>query len=329
MIAIRLLSSVVLLWTVGACHDASQAPTKSNAGIPAASAPAAHASAPFKIALVMKTLNNPFFVQMEVGALRAQKESGVDLRVQTTTEETSIEQQIQSVEGQIRAGVQAIVIAPGDSRRLVPVLKKAQDAGIKIINIDNRLDPDTVQAKGLHRPPFISVDNDQAAYRAAKYVADMITQPTDVAVFEGVRGADNANLRKRGALRAFAENPKLRLVASELANWDPDEAYQVAKRVFTANSRIGLAFCANDRMAMGVIKYLEETGNNKVLVAGFDALEEAKQAVLAGKLAVTVDQQAGKQGYEGVMAAVKALRGESVPDEVWVDAMLVTAKSLK
>jgi ABC-type sugar transport system substrate-binding protein len=86
------------------------------------------------------------------------------LTVKTAAQETSIEQQIQLVEDLIVARVNAIVIAPGDSQRLVPALKKAADAGIKIINIDNRLDEKAVAQAGLAPVPFISVDNDAGAY---------------------------------------------------------------------------------------------------------------------------------------------------------------------
>jgi ribose transport system substrate-binding protein len=78
----------------------------------------------------MKTLTNPFFIEMEKGARKAEQENAVELLVKTATQETSIEQQIQIVDEMITAKVDAIVIAPGDSLRLVPILKKAQDAGI-------------------------------------------------------------------------------------------------------------------------------------------------------------------------------------------------------
>jgi len=93
----------------------------------------------------MKTLTNPFFVEMEKGARRAEKDLNIALKVKTAAQETSIEQQIQLVEDLVAAKVDAIVIAPGDSQRLVPTLKKAADAGINIVNIDNRLDPQTVK----------------------------------------------------------------------------------------------------------------------------------------------------------------------------------------
>jgi ribose transport system substrate-binding protein len=282
-----------------------------------------------RVALIMKTLTNPFFIEMEKGARKAQQETGIDLQVITATQETSIEQQIQLVENQIEAKVNAIVIAPGDSKRLVPALKKAQEAGIKVVNIDNRLDREALAAHGLKPFPFISVDNEQAAYLSAKFVADKINHPAEVAIFEGIRSADNANQRKRGAERAFKENSKLNLVAMESANWKIDEAYATAKHVFGNHPRIDAVFCANDMMAIGVIKYLQESGRTKVLVAGFDALEEAKEAIRQGQMAVTIDQQAAEQGYMGVMTALKLLRGETVPEQVLVAAKLISSRELK
>ena len=88
------------------------------------------------IGLVMKTLTNPFFIEMEKGARKAEKEFGIKLIVKTGAKETSIAQQIGIVEDLISMKVDAIVIAPGSSTELVSVLKKAQDAGIKIVNID-------------------------------------------------------------------------------------------------------------------------------------------------------------------------------------------------
>jgi ribose transport system substrate-binding protein len=304
-----------------ACGDAHQ-PATSSTG-------AAKKEPPLRVALIMKTLTNPFFVEMEQGARQAQKETGVDLQVMTATQETSIEQQIQLVEQQIEARVSAIVIAPGDSLRLVPVLKRAQDAGIPIVNIDNRLSAQAMLASGMKPVPFISVDNEKAAYVVASYVAAQAARPVDAAIIEGIRTADNAQQRKRGAERAFHDNGKVRLVASETANWKIDEAQQVAKALFARYPRIGLVFCANDMMAIGVASYLQQSGRTKVLVAGFDALDEAKTAIRAGQLTATIDQQARQQGYMGFMTALHLIRGETVPMEVQVESRLVTTQTLK
>ncbi len=282
-----------------------------------------------QIGLVMKTLTNPFFVEMEKGARRAEKELGVDLQVKTAAQETSIEQQIQIVEDMMAAKVDAIVIAPGDSQRLVPILKKAIEGGIKVVNLDNRLDPIAIQQANLAPIPFISVDNEKGAYGAVKFVVNTVNTPTEAAILEGIRSADNARQRMEGAKRAFAENPEIKLVASESANWKIDEAYTVSQQMFTKNPNIQLIFAANDMMGLGVLKFLQEAGKSDVQVVAYDALAEAVAEVKAGRLAVTVDQQAAEQGFQGVALAVRLLKGESVPDVLLIDTRLVTTESLE
>ena len=276
------------------------------------------------IALVMKTLTNPFFIGMEKGARKAENELGINLIVKTGAKETSIDQQISIVEELIKSKVDAIVIAPGSSTDLIPVLKKAHDANIKIVNIDNRLDPTFLTKMGLTDIPFISVNNEDGAYKSAKYISDKITKPTKVAILEGIRGADNAEQRKKGALKAFNENPNLQIVASETANWKIDEAYNVTSAIFTKNPDIGAIFCANDMMALGAIQYFGKSNRNNVLVAGFDDLEEAERAISKGKMQVTINQQADIQGYTGVKFAFEMLNGKKQLPETIIDVKIVT-----
>ena len=195
-----------------------------------------------RIALVMKTLSNPFFVEMEKGARQAEKELGIKLIVRAAASETSIEQQILLVDELIVEKVDAIVIAPGDSQRLVPVLKKAQMAGIKLINIDNQLNAESMSKARMELVPFISVDNEQASYEAVTFIAQQVKQPAKAAILEGLRSAENASQRLHGARRAFAEHPQINLVASESANWKIDEAYQVTARIFANHPRYQATF---------------------------------------------------------------------------------------
>lgn len=284
---------------------------------------------PVRIALVMKTLTNPFFIEMERGAREASEEYDIELIVRTAAQETSIEQQIEIVNELIRDEVDAIVIAPGDSLKLIPVLKNAQDAGVIVINIDNQLDPDFSESHGLEDVPFISVDNENGAYLSAKYISDQIDSPTEVILLVGIPEAQNAQDRKAGALRAFEENPNITVVAAESAHWKIDEGHDVTEDLFSSYPDVQAIFASNDMMALGAIQYLAESDRDEVLVAGYDALEEAKQAIKDGKLAVTIDQQAALQGYLGVEFAVRALNGEELPDETMVDVLVVDRESLE
>jgi ribose transport system substrate-binding protein len=318
----RLLPVALLGFYLAGC-DQSGGPTVNTPAMPApvSSAPAAKV----EIGLIMKTLTNPFFVEMEKGARRAENELGINLTVKTAAQETSIEQQIQLVDDMVAAKVNAIVIAPGDSQRLIPSLKKAADAGIKIVNIDNRLDPEGLKQAGMPNVPFVSVDNDAGAYKAGKFLAQGITVPTSAAILEGIRSADNARQRTQGALRGLLENKAIKVVASETANWQIDEAYTVTKKMFTKHPNIKLLFAANDVMAIGALKYLSDTKKTGVKVVGYDALSEAITEIKAGRLAATIDQQAAEQGYQGVMLALRLARAESVPDVTIIDTRLVTA----
>jgi ribose transport system substrate-binding protein len=225
--------------------------------------------------------------------------------------------------------VDAIVIAPASSTDLVPILVEAQAAGIPIVNIDNRLDQELSAKLGLVNVPFISVDNEQGAYLSAQALSARIDSPTQVVILEGIRSADNAQERKAGAQRAFAENEFIQIVASETANWKIDEAYEVISSLYEIHPEIKAIFCANDMMALGVLKYLEDTGRADVLVAAYDALDDAIVAVDKGELLATVDQQAALQGYKGVSTALRMIHGETIPDEELVDVRLITAETAR
>ncbi len=280
-----------------------------------------------RIALVMKTLTNPFFIDMEKGARQAEAENNIELIVKTGAKETSIEQQINIVDEMIASRVDAIVIAPGSSTDLIPVLKKAQDAGIPIVNIDNRLDPALCLSLGLQDVPFVSVDNEKGAWEAAQVLASSVTIPTQAVIIEGISDTDNSLNRVRGARRAFAANPQIELIATVTANWKIDEAYNVTRQLFEKHPDIGLIFCANDMMALGVIQYLKSSRQTGVQVAGFDALAEARQAIKAGTLVATVDQQAALQGYTGIQYALKLINNQTVPPETLLDTRLITAEN--
>ncbi len=275
----------------------------------------------------MKTLTNPFFLKMEQGARRAADDLGAELVVRTGAQETSIEQQVAIVDELVADNVSAIVIAPGDSVRLIPAVKRAREAGIPVVNIDNRLDPDFLARAGITDVPFISVDNEAGAYLATRRLVADAASPAAAFVLEGIRGADNAEARRRGAVRGF-EEAGVPIVASESANWKIDEAYDVTKRVLIAHPEITHLFAANDMMALGASRYLRDAGRFDVRVAGFDALEEARQAIATGELQASIDQQADVQGYTGVDYALRLLRGESVPTETIIDVLVVDTETL-
>lgn len=322
------LPALLALLLLAACGRSDTPSVSTVASAPAGPAP--HSAGP-RVGLVMKTLTNPFFVEMEKGARRAERELGLTLLVRTAAQETSVEQQAQLLEDLIAERVDAIVLAPADSQRLVATVKKAVEAGIKVVNIDNRLDPAELQQRGLAPIPFVSVDNEAGAYQAGRYLAAQAGGPAQAqaAILEGIRSADNARQRRDGARRGLRENKAVTLVASESANWKIDEAYTVTRKLFAAHPHVSLIFAANDMMALGALKYLRESGRGDVRIVGYDALDEAKAEIKAGGLLATVDQQAAEQGYQGVVLAQRLIKGESVPPLTLIETRLITADTLR
>ena len=121
---------------------------------------AASAKGAPRVALVMKSLANEFFVTMAEGAKAHQAAShgAYTLLVNGIRNESDLSQQVALVEQMMAQGVDAIVIAPADSRALVPVLAKAQRQKIVVVNIDNKLDEPTLQQAGID-VPFVGPDN--------------------------------------------------------------------------------------------------------------------------------------------------------------------------
>lgn len=280
------------------------------------------------VGLVMKTLTNPFFIAMENGARKAERELGIRLVVMSAADEGSVGQQTEIVRQMIREQVDAIVIVPGHSLELIPALVEARNAGIVVVNIDERIDPAMAQELALGDVPFVGVDNEHGAYLSARHLAGKLTGPTQAIILQGDPASPSSRDREHGALRAFAEHPNIEVVARAPASWKIDEANAVTARLFERFPGIDAIFCANDLMALGAIRYLEQTGKTHVLVASYDAIDQARTALERGNLVATVDQRAHEQGYIGVQHAVRALAGEKLPAETFIDVALVTADPL-
>lgn len=276
------------------------------------------------IGLLLKELSNPFFAQMEKGARQAEKDLGITLVVKSIAHQTAVAQQVAHIEQMIADKVNALVIVPTAAAELLPVLKKAQDANIVVLNIDEPLDPEMLKSQGLRPIPFIGVDNEQGGYLSAKAISDQITQPAKAVIIQGVVDAPSSVHRTRGAVRAFAENANLTVVAQESANWKLEEARALAERLFSKHPDIRAVFCANDVMALGVANYLQTQRKTDVLVASYDAIEEAKQAIRDGHLHATVDQQPDRQAYLAIRYALHAVQGESLAPQTTVDVKLLT-----
>lgn len=277
-----------------------------------------------KVLLVMKSLVNPFYIEMEKGARQAAEDLNVSLVVKSGTNETQVEQQIELIDEQLTIGMDALVIAPADSIAILPVLMRAHELGVKLVNIDNRIDHDSIQRAGLPPVPFVSVDNESGGYAAGLALAERASPDAKALIIEGPRSAINARQRRDGARRALQESG-IEIVASEEAHWKLESAYALTKNMHERYPDLEIIFAANDMMALGVLLYVQENGLEDWLIGGFDNIPDAQTAVQAGQLTVTIDQQARQQGYQGVATAVELINGNAVRETVMVSTRTIAA----
>jgi ribose transport system substrate-binding protein len=266
------------------------------------------ASKPYHLALVVKTRNNPFFDPMIKAAEAQAKKLGVTLEVQAPPQESDKELQFSLVENLTAKGVDAILIAPADSKGIVPALKRAADKGILVVNLDNRVDRDAAAAAGLDLGGYVGADNEEGGRLAGQAMLGYLGGKGKVAILEGIRGADNAEARKRGFESAIAGS--LTVVAKDTAEWDTQKAYAKFQSMLAAHPDLQGLFCANDKMALGAMKAIEEAGRKgQIVVIGYDNIPEIKVYLETGEMKATIEQHPDLMGRYGVLMAVGALDG--------------------
>jgi ribose transport system substrate-binding protein len=266
---------------------------------------------PFKLALIVKTRNNPFFTPMIKAAEAEAKSLGVSLETLSPAQETDKERQFSIVQDVTAKGVDAILIAPADSKGIVPALKAAADKGILIVNIDNRVDAPTAKAAGLNLGGYVGADNEAGGKLAGEEMVVVLKSAGKAAMLEGIRGTDNAEARKRGFVSAV--KGRLDMVASDSAEWDTAKAYAKFQSMLAAHRDINGLFCANDKMALGAMKAIKEAGQqSRITVIGYDNIPDVKPYLKNGEMEATIEQHPDLMGRYGVEMAVGILSG-SVP----------------
>ena len=277
-----------------------------------------------KIALVMKALSNPFFLSMQQGAKEYADTHGIALEVFGTERETEVERQIGIVDNLISRGYGAIVIAPADSQKLLPVCQKALEKGIFVVNIDNPFHKQTLQEHNL-TIPFVGSDNRAGAALVGSYIKQKLDNAGSVVVIEGIRGVENAELRKQGFVESVTSDSQIEIVASETANWHTDEAFSVMMELLPQHEQIDAVFCANDNMALGVIQALDMAGlTGNVWVAAYDNIEEARTEMRNQRMHATIEQHPELMGAYGVELAARALAGQEIPEYTATPLNLIT-----
>ena len=281
------------------------------------------------IGLVLKTLNHPFFIDMQKGAEDAANKLKVNLIVQAAERELDVEKQMQIIENLIQRKVDAICVTPSGSRELVPVILKANKAGIPILTMDTRVDSVTLVNAGGEVITYIGSDNFEGGRIAGAYLSEKLNGKGNVAILEGIPGHETGDARLRGFRTAISDFPGIKVVASQTANWERDQGFNVFQNILQSHPEVEALFACSDLMALGAIEAIAASGKTgKVLVVGFDAINDGRDAIRDGTMEGSVAQHPYDMGRLAVENAHNVLNGETVADYLPVEIGLVTMENV-
>lgn len=274
---------------------------------------AAQSKQPIKVAMVLKTLSNPFWVEMQNGIQAEAKKLGVQVTVLAAQSEDDIQGQQRIIEDTVNKDFQGVGIAPLSPVSAVQAVAAANKKGIQIINIDEKIDPGQLKAAGGSVIAFVSTDNVVVGGKGAKFIVSKLgAAGGEVAIIEGKAGAKSGEDRKNGATNAFKKAKGINIVASQPADWDRAKALDVATNIIQRFPNLKAFYCANDTMALGVVQAVKNANKlGKILVVGTDGAPEALASIKAGELNATVGQDAAGIGAKSLNLLVTAIKNKT------------------
>ena len=267
------------------------------------------------IGLAVSTLNNPFFVTLKEGAEAKAKELGAELIVLDAGDDPA--KQANDIDDLISKNIAVLIVNPVDSDAIAPSAQDAMDKGIQVIAVDRMVN-------GVDVACSIASDNVLGAELATKFLVEKAGEGAKCAELQGVNGA-SATVDRGTGFHNIAD-ASLDVVASQTANFNRSEGLTVMENILQANPDVQCVFAHNDEMALGA---LEALAGKDVIVAGFDATDDAIAAVKDGTLAATVAQKPDLMGATAVEMAAKLIAGETIESSVPVEVGLITADNVQ
>ncbi len=276
----------------------------------------ANALAKESIALVISTLNNPFFVTMKDSAQKEADKLGYDLVVLDSMDNPAKE--LANVQDLTVKGTRLMLINPTDSDAVGNAVLMANKAKIPVVTLDRVANKGEVVS-------HVASDNRLGGKMAGDYIAGKVGNDAKVIQLEGIAGTSASRERGEGFKQAVDAH-KLNILASQPADFDRTKGLNVMQNLLTANPSVQAVFAQNDEMALGALRALQTAGRTDVLVVGFDGTNDGIKAVNRGVLGATIAQRPDQIGIIGIQTADKILKGEKVAPTIPVELELVTQK---
>jgi ribose transport system substrate-binding protein len=288
-----------------------------------------------EVAVIVKTGNSSFWQNVQTGCFDAQKELKKSTPKFSVTflgpqSESNVNEEINIVESAIDRGVKAIVLAPSDTTALQGAVKKAKDAGIKVVIIDSKLDGPASQYDA-----FLATDNDAAGRACAKEMIARVKDATGsdtgkIAIESYVAGVGSEVGRVGGFKDYIAKNSNLEVVTTQYSQSDQVQALNQVTNILSSNPDLVGIFGANEPSAVGMGRAIAQAGlAGKIVAIGFDGNGVLQNFVKDGTIQAICVQSSYNMGYLGVKTAYDASIGKKKVD-AYVDTgfLLVTQDNI-
>jgi len=242
----------------------------------------APSNAPKKMAIIVSTLNNPWFVFLAQKAAARAKQLGYESKIFDSQNNTATE--TEHFENALASGYNAILFNPTDAEGSVANVIRAKNANVPVFCMDrevNTTDGATSQ---------ILSDSYSGCVALGKHFVEKMNKKGKYVELLGLVSDNNTWNRSKGFHSLVDNYSGLVMVAQQSADFDRNKGMEVLESILQAHPDIDAVFCGNDAMAMGAYQALVAAGKPNVKVFGFDGAEDAVDAIKNGKIQATAMQ---------------------------------------
>ncbi len=274
----------------------------------------------YVIGLAMNTQTNPFFVDVKDGVQKAADELGVELYITDAQDDPAV--QMKDVENLITKKPDCIIIDTCDSDAIVSSIEDCNKAGIPVLTMDR-------EASGGEVVSHIGYDAIKSGKLAGKFLADTLGGKGTIVELQGIMGTNVAQNRSKGFNEIISQNPDMKIVASQVADFDRAKGMSVMENILQANDHIDGLYAANDEMLLGALEAIEAAGRlDEITMIGCDAIDDTIEAIKAGKVEATIAEPPFFLGKAILKTAYDYLEGKNVEKYVILDNELVTSENV-
>ena len=257
----------------------------------------------YKIALITMDRVDQHWVTLDEGAMKAAKELGVEV-VNMSPNAKDDAQQIEQINNAVSSGCQAIVVAANGPDSVSSALKEAVAAGVKVIYVDS---PANVEAEATFSTNNKAAGKTAGETMIAELEAKGITSGTVGIV--NVNAATDSTVQREAGFREAFEGKGYTLLETQYGEGDAAKSQTIAENYITQGV-VGIFGC-NEGSTNGAGNAVKAAAAN-VIVVGFDKSDAILGLIEDGFILATMAQNPDVMGYEGVKAAVAALKGEKL-----------------